>query len=124
MKNNLRLFRDAAGLQMSDISKLLNIRVDRYRQYEKGNMLMPNAILIMVSQIYNIPICFLFCSSSDIDDNTIEYLNGISKLDHSDKILVLIKNLTGTELTKLSYHQIAKIINGIEDMLNNLNMYL
>lgn len=124
MKNNLRLFRDAAGLQMSDISKLLNIRVDRYRQYEKGNMLMPNAILIMVSQIYNIPICFLFCNSSDIDDNTIEYLNGISKLDHSDKILVLIKNLTGTELTKLSYHQIAKIINGIEDMLNNLNMYL
>ncbi len=124
MKNNLRLFRDAAGLQMSDISKLLNIRVDRYRQYEKGNMLMPNAILIMVSQIYNIPICFLFCSSSDIDDNTIEYLNGISKLDHSDKILVLIKNLTGAELTKLSYHQIAKIINGIEDMLNNLNMYL
>lgn len=124
MKNNLRLFRDATGLQMSDISKLLNIRVDRYRQYEKGNMLMPNAILIMVSQIYNIPICFLFCNSSDIDDNTIEYLNGISKLDHSDKILVLIKNLTGTELTKLSYHQIAKIINGIEDMLNNLNMYL
>lgn len=124
MKNNLRLFRDAAGLQMSDISKLLNIRVDRYRQYEKGNMLMPNAILIMVSKIYNIPICFLFCSSSDIDDNTIEYLNGISKLDHSDKILVLIKNLTGAELTKLSYHQIAKIINGIEDMLNNLNMYL
>ena len=124
MKNNLRLFRDATGLQMSDISKLLNIRVDRYRQYEKGNMLMPNAILIMVSQIYNIPICFLFCNSSDINDNTIEYLNGISKLDHSDKILVLIKNLTGTELTKLSYHQIAKIINGIEDMLNNLNMYL
>ncbi len=124
MKNNLRLFRDAAGLQMSDISKLLNIRVDRYRQYEKGNMLMPNAILIMVSQIYNIPICFLFCNSSDIDDNTIEYLNGISKLDHSNKILVLIKNLTGAELTKLSYHQIAKIINGIEDMLNNLNMYL
>lgn len=124
MKNNLRLFRDAAGLQMSDISKLLNIRVDRYRQYEKGNMLMPNAILIMVSQIYNIPICFLFCNSSDIDDNTIEYLNGISKLDNSDKILVLIKNLTGAELTKLSYHQIAKIINGIEDMLNNLNMYL
>lgn len=124
MKNNLRLFRDAAGLQMSDISKLLNIRVDRYRQYEKGNMLMPNAILIMVSKIYNIPICFLFCSSSDIDDNTIEYLNGISKLDHSDKILVLIKNLTGAEFTKLSYHQIAKIINGIEDMLNNLNMYL
>lgn len=124
MKNNLRLFRDATGLQMSDISKLLNIRVDRYRQYEKGNMLMPNAILIMVSQIYNIPICFLFCNSSDIDDNTIEYLNGISKLDNSDKILVLIKNLTGAELTKLSYHQIAKIINGIEDMLNNLNMYL
>lgn len=124
MKNNLRLFRDAAGLQMSDISKLLNIRVDRYRQYEKGNMLMPNAILIMVSQIYNIPICFLFCNSSDIDDNTIEYLNGISKLDHSNKILVLIKNLTGAELTKLSYRQIAKIINGIEDMLNNLNMYL
>jgi transcriptional regulator with XRE-family HTH domain len=124
MKNNLRLFRDAAGLQMSDISKLLNIRVDRYRQYEKGNMLMPNAILIMVSKIYNIPICFLFCSSSDIDDNTIEYLNGISKLDHSNKILVLVKNLTGAELAKLSYHQIAKIINGIEDMLNNLNMYL
>lgn len=124
MKNNLRLFRDAAGLQMSDISKLLNIRVDRYRQYEKGNMLMPNAILIMVSQIYNIPICFLFCNSSDIDDNTIEYLNGISKLDHSNKILVLVKNLTGAELAKLSYHQIAKIINGIEDMLNNLNMYL
>lgn len=124
MKNNLRLFRDAAGLQMSDISKLLNIRVDRYRQYEKGNMLMPNAILIMVSQIYNIPICFLFCNSSDIDDNTIEYLNGISKLDHSNKILVLIKNLTDAELTKLSYHQIAKIINGIENMLNNLNMYL
>ena len=124
MKNNLRLFRDAADLQMSDISKLLNIRVDRYRQYEKGNMLMPNAILIMVSQIYNIPIYFLFCNSSDIDDNTIEYLNGISKLDHSNKILVLIKNLTGAELTKLSYHQIAKIINGIEDMLNNLNMYL
>ena len=124
MKNNLRLFRDSAGLQMSDISKLLNIRVDRYRQYEKGNMLMPNAILIMVSQIYNIPICFLFCNSSDIDDNTIEYLNGISKLDHSNKILVLIKNLTDAELTKLSYHQIAKIINGIENMLNNLNMYL
>lgn len=124
MKNNLRLFRDAAGLQMSDISKLLNIRVDRYRQYEKGNMLMPNAILIMVSQIYNIPICFLFCNSSDIDDNTIEYLNGISKLDHSNKILVLIKNLTDAELTKLSYHQIAKIINGIENMLSNLNMYL
>ena len=119
MKNNLRLFRDAAGLQMSDISKLLNIRVDRYRQYEKGNMLMPNAILIMVSQIYNIPICFLFCNSSDIDDNTIEYLNGISKLDHSNKILVLIKNLTDAELTKLSYHQIAKIINGIENMLKS-----
>lgn len=124
MKNNLRFFRDAVGLHMSDVSKLLNIRVDRYRQYEKGNMLMPSAILIMVAKIYNIPICFLFCNSSDIDDNTIEYLNGISKLDHSNKILMLIKNLTGAELTKLSYHQIAKIINGIEDTLSNLNMYL
>lgn len=124
MKNNLRFFRDVADLHMSDVSKLLNIRVDRYRQYENGTMLMPNTILIMIAKIYNIPICFLFCNSSDIDGNTIEYLKGISKLEYGHKILMLIKNLTGVELSKLSYHQIAKIINGIEETLSNLNMYL
>ena len=85
---------------------------------------MSNAHLIMIAKLYNVPICFLFCHTSDIDRNTIEYLNGISKLDRSHKIVKLIENLTGAALPKLSYHQIAKIINGIDDTLSNLNMYL
>ena len=124
MKNNLKFFRDAADLHMSDVSKLLNIRVDRYRQYESGTMIMPDALLIMVAKMYNIPISFLFCNRADINGNSIEYLNDISKLDHNRKIPMLAKNLAGTASPKLTYCQIAKIIKGLEETLSNLSMYL
>ena len=109
---------------MSDIAKLLNIRVDKYRQYENGTMIIPDAQLIIIAKLYKLPICFLFCNNKDIDNKTVEYLKNISKIERSIRLPMLIKNLTGDESSKLTYHQIAKMITGIKEALTDLSKYL
>lgn len=124
MKNNLEFLRTITDLRMSDIAKLLNIRVDKYRQYENGTMIIPDAQLIIIAKLYKLPICFLFCNNKDIDNKTVEYLKNISKIERSIRLPMLIKNLTGDESSKLTYHQIAKMITGIKEALTDLSKYL
>ena len=124
MMNNLKFLRTIADIRISDIAKLLNIRVDKYRQYENGTTIIPDAQLIIIAKLYNLPICFLFCNNNDIDTKTVEYLKSISKLERSIRIPMLIKNLTGDKSSKLTYHQIAKMITGIKEALTGLIKYL
>ena len=113
MNSNLLYIRQRSNSTKKLIAKLLNVSVYTYIGYETGRLLIPNEILIMFAKVYNIPTSDLFCREEDISNATTNKLSFLSNISEAEREKQLIKNLTGSSHSNISYHGINQLKNKI-----------
>ena len=67
----------------------------------------------MFAKVYNIPTSDLFCREEDISNATTNKLSFLSNISEAEREKQLIKNLTGSSHSNISYHEINQLKNKI-----------
>ena len=109
MASNLLFIREQLQITKKFISRLLNVSVYTYIGYEKDRLIIPTEILIMLSEIYRIPVDDLLCCQENISQQSLTVINQAKQLSTEKKEQLLIKNLTGNSESKFSYRDIAAV---------------
>lgn len=111
--NNLKYFRELAGVPPKHLSKLLNVTVHTYIGYEQQKITIPDEIFLMIAKIYSIDSNEIFVPQENVTDSVRETLSYYSTLDEKARLELLCSNLTDGSKTALTYRDVRKAKNEI-----------
>ena len=97
--NRLKEERKKMGKNQTQIAKLLNMSQQNYANYENGNSLPNQEVMLEISKIFNKSVSYLFYLEDKREENIKTEMQILS--EDEKELLTITKNLTNQEINRL-----------------------